>query len=210
MAAWVQAFEMLRLMGITPEFRNSSESFRDANINLEISSFSLLETRGAKTSGPLNVYRVLGHLFLDFEDALYILDFSLMDQVHGCAKFWEGAYSYCHNYRLSGNLTSEKSDMVFALNKCISWIVKIMEEHCYSTLLSRSMKQSLALLQNYFHPHADKLEMGWKERSEGLKKEIANTLLLSKYWHEVILELCITDRAKLDMAHLYYDFPSPD
>lgn len=148
MAAWVQSFEMLRLMGTTPSFRENSELLRQADMTLEASSFSIFETRGAKHSGANEVYRALGKIFMDFDDAVYILDFSLMDQVHGCAKFWEGVYSYCHNYRISGNLGSDKNDMVKALNACTDWVSNILITSNFSVLLPRSMKQSLALLQN--------------------------------------------------------------
>lgn len=120
MTAWVQSYEMLRLMGTTPSFKENSELLRQSDMTLEASAFSILDTRGAKSSGAREVYRVLGQLFLDFEDIVYILDFSLMDQVHGCAKFWEGVYNYCHNYRLSGNLGSDTNNMVQALETCIS------------------------------------------------------------------------------------------
>jgi hypothetical protein len=65
------------------------------------------------------------------------------------------------------------------------------------------MKQSLALLQNCFHPKAEKLKMGMDERAEDLKRVIEEKLHFHKYWHDLISELSIPDRAKLDMAHLY-------
>lgn len=161
-------------------------------------------------SGAQHLYRILGHFFFVFEHDIFVLDYSALDQVHACSKFWEGCYAYCENYRISGSLDSEKSDMVASLEKSIKWICKSMEYTNFSECLARSMKQSLAYLQNGFHPKAEKFEMGLEKRAKELEQNIKDILLLEDYWHEFILTLEITDRAKLDMAHAYYGLPAPD
>ncbi|PNF41068.1 hypothetical protein B7P43_G06243 [Cryptotermes secundus] len=160
--------------------------------------------------GASHLYRMLGHFIFVFDTEIFVLDYSALDQVHACSKFWEGCYSYCTNYRISGSLNSDKSDMVDALNKGITWIVDAMEQSEFSECLTRSMKQSLAYLQNGFHPKAEKLEMGLDKRAKELAQTIKEILELDTYWHEFISSLNITDRAKLDVAHLYYGLPAPD
>jgi hypothetical protein len=117
MAAWNQSFEQLGMVGTTPGLKSAMESLRNHDMDLDADQFNILETRGGKQSGASNVYRILGHYFLVYDSAIYVLDYSAMDQVHACSKFWEGAFNYCVNYRLSGSLGSYKSDMLFALKK---------------------------------------------------------------------------------------------
>jgi hypothetical protein len=80
----------------------------------------------------------------------------------------------------------------------------------YGENLARSMKQSLAFLQNGFHEKSEKLEMGLEGRANELRAATEEILNLSTYWHELVDSLEITDRAKLDIAHLYYGLPTPD
>jgi hypothetical protein len=210
MAAWNQAFEYLRMIGTTPELKNVMHALRDQDLDLEVKQFSIIETRGAKHSGAIEVYRILGHYVLVYEMDVYILDYSALDQVHACSKFWEGVFNYCVNYRLSGSLESAKSDMVFALKKSIIWVVSTMEDTIYDERVARSMKQSLAYLQNGIHAKAEKLDMGLANREKELGKMIEDILKLKVYWHELVNTLDITDRSKLDHAHLYYGLPAPD
>jgi hypothetical protein len=133
------------------------------------------------------------HYILIYPDDIYVLDYSALDQVHACAKFWEGAFNYRINYRISGNLSSFVSDMQSALTKSINWIVSSMIETNHRECLARSMKQSLAYQQNGFHAKAEKLEMGLEERVRELQAAIEDTLPLSKYWHEFISNLDISD-----------------
>jgi hypothetical protein len=77
-------------------------------------------------SGSEGSYRILGHFILVYSDDIYVLDFSALDQVHACSKFWEGAFNYCTNYRISGSLDSVNPDMLTALNECIKWIITMV------------------------------------------------------------------------------------
>jgi hypothetical protein len=67
----------------------------------------------------------------------------------------------------------------------------------------------LAYLQNGFHAGAEKLEMGPEERAKDLRETIEGILHLSKYWNDFVEGLNISDRAKLDISHLYYGLPAP-
>jgi hypothetical protein len=92
MAAWHQAFEYLRMRGITLELREANNQLREQVLDINIEDFSIISTKGGKMCGALNVYRVLGHFIMVYEDSIYFLDYSSIDQVHACSKFWEGAY----------------------------------------------------------------------------------------------------------------------
>jgi hypothetical protein len=210
MSAWHQAIEYLKMRGVTPELKEANLLLRKQCMVIATEMFSIGCTRGGKTVGAENVYRILGHYILVYKEDIYVLDYSALEQVYACAKFWEGAFNYCVNYRISGTLSSQVSDMVTALKESIKWIVKAMIECNYDESLARSMKQSLAYLQNGFHQSAEKLEMGLEKRAKDLKEAINDILPLSTYWHEFIQKLGITDRAKLDIAHLYYGLPAPD
>jgi hypothetical protein len=72
------------------------------------------------------------------------------------------------------------------------------------------MKQSLAHLQNCFHQEAEKLDMGGEVRATELEEVITSILDLPTLWHTHISDLDVTDRSKLDLAHLYYGLPAPD
>jgi hypothetical protein len=210
MAAWHQAFEYLRMRRTTPELKEVNNQLRGHVLDINIEEFSILSTRGGKMSGAINVYRVLGHFILVYENDIYFLDYSSIDQVHACAKFWEGAYNYCINYRISGTLNTERVNMLDALEVCIRWITTSMKSSSFSDSLARSMKQSLALLQNCFHPKAEKLEMGMDSRAKDLRETIEDILKLRVYWHGLITSLDVPDRAKLDLSHLYYGLTAPD
>jgi hypothetical protein len=203
MAAWHQSFEYIRMRGVTPELKEANKLLREQCYDIQVSDFSILNTRGGKMSEAAEIYRIIGHFIFVYDQDVYILDYSAMDQVHACAKF-------CINYRISGNLGSEKSDMLTALKKSVKWIVNALENSTYSESLARSMKQSLAFLQNGFHPDAEKLEMGMDQRAKDLRKVTEEILELKTYCHGFVSSLDITDRAKLDIAHLYYGIPAPD
>jgi hypothetical protein len=51
--------------------------------------------------------------------------------------------------------------------------------------------------------------MGIGGRANELRAAIEEILNLSIYWHELADSLEITDRAKSDIAHLYYGLPAP-
>lgn len=100
--------------------------------------------------------------------------------------------------------------MLLALEQSISWTVISKRATDHSESLARSMKQSLAYLQNRIHPSAEKSEMGLEERAKELKSAIKDILELPSYWHEHSSSPHLTDRARLDMAHLYHGLPAPD
>jgi hypothetical protein len=210
LAAWNQAFEYLQMRSTTPELKEANILLREQRLDVPIELFNISSTQGRMMSGAEVIYRILGLFIIVYSDDVFILDYSALDQVHACAKFWEGAYNYCINYRISGSLESRKSDMLSALVECINWITQAMLQTNYSESLARSMKQSLAYLPNGFHAKSEKLEMGLEDRAKELQAAIEDILHLKKYWHEFISELNLTDRAKLDIAHLYYGLPAPD
>jgi hypothetical protein len=91
--------------------------------------------------------------------------------------------------------------MCDALEKCTQWISRCMELTNFSESLARSMKQSLAYLQNEFHATAEKLDMRLEEISD-LESPIKEIVELPSYLHDHIKSLEPTGRAMLDMAKL--------
>lgn len=129
LAAWNQAFEYIRMHSVTPELREANDSLRNRPSDVRYQDFDFVKTRGGKMCGASHLYRILGHF-------IFVLDYSALDQVHAFSKFWEGCYGYCVNYRISGTLDSEKSNMVEALDKGMKWIVKAMDSSNFSEFLA--------------------------------------------------------------------------
>lgn len=202
MAAWNQAFEYLRMRSTTPELKEANMSLRDHHLDIPVDKFSVAVTRGGMMLGAENSYRILELFIFVYSQDVFVLDYAALDQVHACSKFWEGVFCYCVNYRVTGSLNSRKSDMLSSLKECIMWIVNTMVQTNYSECLAKSMKQSLAYLQNGFCAGSEMLKMGLEERAKELDTAIKEILEMPKYWHEFISELDLTDRAKLDIAHL--------
>jgi hypothetical protein len=118
-----------------------------------------------------------------------------------CAKSCKGAYSYCENYRLSGLLQSSTVDMTLSLNRCVARLAKTVQETSYSTFLHRSIKQSLAVLQN-MHLETEKLEMG-EVRSRKLKTLISQMVPMDNIWHNMVNSLDLPWQSKMYLANLY-------
>lgn len=208
--AWHTCFENLKLMGRSRLTGEGAGRLRDGDSDVELSKFSIIGGKPGKNLGCVEAFSVMGLYILVYRSDIYVLDYSSLEQVMLISKFWEGCFAYAANYRLSGNLNSARADILGNLKRCVQWLVRAMKESTYSEYLARSMKQSLALLQNELHTSAEKLNVNWEGKSRELKAIIADILPMSMYWHEFISRLDCTDRARLDLAHCYYGLPSPD
>lgn len=210
MFCWNRGMELLRLKSMIPEALSAHEDLRTGPQLIEHDMFSVKETKAAQTLGVENLYRIMGLYILEYQDAFYILDYSSLDQVHLVSKMWEGFYKYASNYRLCGMGTCRKEINYLTINKCKSWLCNAMEETNFSDKLARSMKQSLALLQNDMHEEAERLNINLQIKSQKLKQLISEIIPLRIYWHEFLRDLTISSRIQLDLANIFYALPAPD
>lgn len=144
----------------------------------------------------------MGIFFISYNDAIYLLNHSSLDQMPQVMKCWEGVYYYYENIRLSGDNDRCYGEIQMALKQCGRWIHEALEETDYSTSLPRSTKQSLAL-QNNIHPDSEVLDMGLTSRSDELRRIVEGVLVLRTYWHDRVNNLPIKDRLKLEIAALF-------
>lgn len=207
---WYAGMSYLRTSSITPENREAHTEMKEGLPYVCLESFSFLETRAGSILGVEEGYRVVNLFFLVYKDAVYVMDHSMLDQLHLVAKRWEGHYAYVENYRRSGHFIDESCKLAVALEKCRSWVCRMLVETNFSDALPRVMKQSYALAQNMLHTHAETLDVGHEEKTRKLTEDIKEVLNLSMQWHELFDSVDLADRQKLDMMTLYYAFPSPD
>ncbi|APG78075.1 RNA-dependent RNA polymerase [Wuhan insect virus 15] len=207
---WYVALSFVRTSSVTPENRESHSNMKEGMDELDLENLSFIETKGGKGLGCEAAYRVVNLFVLVYDDAIYVIDHSILDQLHLIAKRWEGNFSYAENYRVSGSFREDDGKFRIALDICRTWIHRTLKETGYSEELPRVMKQSLALLQNEFHSHAETLDVGYRQKTESLSEAIRGILDLPVHWHDLISGLDIPDRSKLDLATLYYALPSPD
>jgi hypothetical protein len=99
LAAWNQAFEYIRIMSKTPKFKDANIMLREECLDVPIDWFNVSETRGVKMLEKVEVFQILGHCFV-YQLVMYILDYSVLHQVHAYSKFWEGTHNYCVNNRI--------------------------------------------------------------------------------------------------------------
>lgn len=210
MLAWNRGFELVRLKSMTPEIYQVHDKLRDHDFDVGPEEFSASNTKACKTLGIDGLYRIMGLYIFETHDAYYVLDYSSVDQVHQVSKMWEGFYKYASNYRLTGTRKKLPSLGPWHITKLKEWITSSLKTTNYINKLSRSMKQSLALMQNDLHPEAEKLNVNLKEKSEKLKELIKNVLPLPSYWHEAIRALKLPGRIELDVANMFYALPAPD
>jgi len=210
MHAWYLAMCYLRTSTVTPENRAAHKDLKDGDRRVPVDMFSFDKTRAGQTLGCVATYRVVNLHFIVYHDAIYVLDHSMIDQLHLTSKRWEGNYSYCENYRPTGMFEKSRPNMKHALDLCRGWMIRQINSTHFSDALARSMKQSVALFQNEFHSQAEKLDVGWEAKSEKMESYIRGELILDVYWHEQLRTLDIPDRAKMDMSTLYYGIPAPD
>jgi len=102
MICWNRGMELVRLKSITPEVHAAHDKLRDCNMDVEPEEFCVSLTKACRTLNAKSMYRIMGLYVLEYDDCVYILDFSSMDQVHQVSKMWEGFYKYATNYRLTG------------------------------------------------------------------------------------------------------------
>lgn len=142
---------------------------------------------------------------------VFILDHSALSMFQCNVKFWEGVLRYSRNYRVIGSSykeTDETPNLVLKSGK--DWIVKVMEKTYFNTAVARSMKQSLALLENEFHDLKERYSLGGEKRSAAIREQIAGILPMAKYWHGEISTWTCTDRMRMGFSYLYYGLPAPD
>lgn len=208
MLAWSRGTEQMRMHTYSATVKEAHEALRAGCIGINVTDLERSDAKFCGLLGAERVFRIVGLTIIEYTDAVYILDYAGIDQLHSISKFWEGASLYCHNYRLSGKW--DRLDMVTPLKQAMEWIVLALESSNFSDSLPRSMKQSVALLQNNFHAESEVLNVHDADKAESLTAAIADILPLPTYWHDKVLKLDVPDRAKMDLANLYYGLPSPD
>jgi len=181
MISWNRGMELVRLKSMTPEVHTAHDKLRDYNMDVEPSEFCVSSTKASRTLNTVAMYRIMGLYIIEYEDSVYILDFSSMDQVHQVSKMWEGFYKYASNYRLSGMGTCRKEVNVGVIDKLKTWIVTTLELTQFTDKLARCMKQSLALIQNDIHPDAEKLDVNLGAKSVKPDQMIREILVLPSY-----------------------------
>lgn len=72
------------------------------------------------------------------------------------------------------------------------------------------MKQSMALIFNDMHVDQEVLEVNHQWRHDQLIEVIEGVLPMTTYWHECLLAMDISDRARMDIGNAYYGLPAPD
>jgi hypothetical protein len=210
MAAWCLGFEGLRMRSFSAEIREAHDRLRDGESDMGAAAFEVENANIIEMLGCVSVHRILGLYFLEYEDAVYILDYSSLDQMHGVSKTWEGFYGYAENYRLCGGTATPRPAFIRAVDICRDWIACALRHSMFSESLARSMKQSLALLQNEFHASEEKLNVHYEAKTKEMEALIRDIIPLPVYWHEIIARLDVADRARLDIANMYYALPCPD
>lgn len=208
--SWWRGMEQMRMRGMTKDIHDAHDRLRSEDENATSALFENSEARFAKLLGVTSFHRVVGLNILEYEDEILILDFSASEHMHKVSKFVEGMYQYAENYRLCGDPKVDRLGFRDALGKGVDWLVKALKETGFSDAIARSMKQSVALLQNEFHSEAEKLKTGYEDKTRAMRESIPEIVKLRTYWHDRISTLPINDRAKLDIANLYYCLPAPD
>lgn len=210
MLYWNRGMELTRLKSMTPKVIQAHELLRTGVPDISIEEFSVSTTKAARTLGVVDMYRVIGLYLIVYSDAIYIVDFSSLDQVHQVSKMWEGFYKYASNYRICGQNGALREINPTIIDRCSAWVVKALEKTEFSDSLARCMKQSLALLQNDMHASAERLDVDLQAKSRKLTRMIKEILALDEYWHEFLRSLGISCRSQLDVAHVFYALPAPD
>lgn len=213
-----RGFEGLRMRSMTPEIRESHNNLRNNVGARDFRRFiqSYRDTDEApyhvRLLGANKAYRFQGVNILEYESDIFLLDYASTDQMHLVSKSAEGMYCYTANYRLIGNMGSPsyKDDLQKCVESAFKWIADSLRYSGYSEAIPRSMKQSVALLQNELHVCSEKLETGHERKSADMRTTIPDIVELPSYWHDFISKCKIPDRAKLDIGNMYYFIPAPD
>lgn len=201
MYCWSRGFENMRMHTNTGRIRDAHERLRQGDLAIPIEEFHRDDAPFIEMLGVQHVYKISGVVILVYEDALFALDFSSTAQLHAVSKFWEGMFSYCANYRLCG--TWEENRMLAALRTYKKWVAEQLDKVVDPEYLARSMKQSVALLQNKFHANGEVLDVGWERKDAKLREEIRNIMRIVPSWHDLLDSLPVNDRQRLDLANVY-------
>jgi hypothetical protein len=78
--SWVNSYEYLRLLG-------SLDHYEMLLATSKVGTLMFTQFSTGETCEEEHTCRLLGHWILEYNDAVYILDFAAMDQVHAYAKF---------------------------------------------------------------------------------------------------------------------------
>ncbi|APG78069.1 RNA-dependent RNA polymerase [Hubei qinvirus-like virus 1] len=210
MTAWAEGMEKLRMSSMTPKVHEAHEAHREKPWNINPKDFRCTGSYAENNLGCDALYRCHGLFLLSYGEDLYIFDHSSMIQVQLLSRAWEGTFNYATNYRKCGNLGLETDNFLRALEGAVSWLCNALVTTNFNMSLARSMKQSVALMQNELHKHSEHLETNTEQKSANLREAIAGILPLDSYWHDHLSNAGISDRAKMDLANLYYNLPSPD
>lgn len=150
------------------------------------------------------MYKVLGLKILIVNRNAYVLDHSSSEQIFLCMKFWSGVFDYAYNFRITGD--DNKHNVVRAVITILEWMIK---QGC-DEKLARHMKSCYALFMNNVHMHAENKALGAADRENGLWNEISGYSVRFGNFYDVMKNLSVNDRIKIDLGYMYYGLPCPD
>nr|QMP82146.1 RNA-dependent RNA polymerase [Collembolan qin-related virus OKIAV112] len=203
-----EAWEKLRLSGGTRDVHEAHEDLHSSYLHYKL--FRVKNNYAEMNLGFEKIFKVAMFTFLKHGSDLFILDSAHLEMVRAVMRTWEGLEKYAMNFRLLGDDNNRTKMFEEAYRGSISWLINAMSVIKDKRVLAKSMKHGLAILQNNFHSHAEKLEMGLGNRNDMLWKEQKDIADLKIEWYSFLSDLDIPERDKVNLAYLYHILPSPD
>nr|QNS31049.1 putative RNA dependent RNA polymerase [Frankliniella occidentalis associated qin-like virus1] len=212
--AWFYCMESLKKTGPSLESKDATDIIRGVVKGPFPSAvaFEVKDSYARKYFGAQKIYKFLGYTILVFDEETYVLDGAQLDQLVEVSKSWEGYYSYAHNWRLCGDKKADiiRPRVVNAIDTIRDWMARTLRQKGYTVRLANSMKKSQAYIQNIMHDEKEPFDLGCKTRSAMLLESITGVIVLNKYFHQLLLEIDVPWRVKVDLSNMHHGLPCPD
>lgn len=162
--------------------------------------------------GMYRIYKVSMYTILITKDLkkLFVLDYAHLDQMREVMRTWHGMEVYARTYRVSTGDITQSDRFLSAYRYCFSWLVKKLSSNHKRIYLAKYMKTCLAILQNNFHDHAEKLNVGASERSRELVIDACSSYMSEEMWHDALGNSGATMREQNNLAYLFHLLPGCD
>lgn len=143
-----------------------------------------------------------GLLMFIFKNEVLIFNNIHAKHLSECIMYWSNAAAYSALYRITGHMGTSQGDIPWSVEALTKWVADHLSPS--NEALARDMKQSMSRLFNDLHANLDMPELGWHDRSVGFEINENNN------FYQFVVNLPISDRAKIDLAHSYHGLPAPD
>ena len=115
-------------------------------------------------------------------------------------------------YRVSGQCGRDPLDLSEPISRLESYLSRTILASFPDepVQLAKTMKTTLAYLENNFHGHAVQLDTGEERRGNLIKEQLIELGDESLEFYNLLISLRVTDRTVLDLAYIFHLLPTPD